>query len=535
MRPSSAPSPCPDAAAAATAVVLAAAVVVLSTCAVGAHAWSPPTACPVQPPLVTLQNVTANPDVMKALQDVDAMLSAAVMPTTAIPGLIAVVVQGNNIVWGKGFGSVNFTKPEAPEPDLDTMVRVASITKVFTSLAMFHARDHGVLSLDDPVTKYIPGFNPMNPYNTTRPITLRQLASHTSGLPRENPCDLNCTEAQVLAKVAEQFLIYPQYTRPHYSNLGYALLGRAVGHAANASYEDYVTNNLLRPMGVAHGGFVYTPYVAKHLATGVDNSGNVVDVSQDQGWDGWEAPAGALFASADGMSQLMRLMLRQNAAADGELQVVDSSTVDEMLRPAIQLRDGEAAFGTPWEFQYLGDQEQGVWVKSKAGELSGYRSQVALVPELGLGIFVSAFRSDVTPFDTSDSVWTIPALQTLIPPITAALQAAQPAPVLPADYKTYVGTYGPVDQEIKIDVDQAQTALVGVFLNATMNLTEYPHGSATQKILRVTLPSPGTTACRWLDDGDNGELAYFDVPASSGGVATSVSFMGGVYDRRNHV
>jgi CubicO group peptidase (beta-lactamase class C family) len=81
-------------------------------------------------------------------------------------------------------------------------VRVASISKVFTDLMMMQLRDKGVLNLDDPVTKYIPNFRVKVPYNTKRPITLRELASHTSGLQREVPCPYpdfsKCTEVPTI-------------------------------------------------------------------------------------------------------------------------------------------------------------------------------------------------------------------------------------------------------------------------------------------------------------------------------------------------
>ena len=178
-----------------------------------------------------------------------------------------------------------------------------------------------MVDLDDAVDKYTTAFSVLNPYNTKHPITLRELASHTSGLPRENPCS-GCTEAevlghcqccpccavgkathaavhpcastctlglQVLAAVAKRFLLFPQFTRGHYSNLGYALLGRTLGHAAAMSYEDYEVSNILRPMGMPHADFDYGAYQRAHMAVGVSDDGTVEPIT---GWSGWEAPAG---------------------------------------------------------------------------------------------------------------------------------------------------------------------------------------------------------------------------------------------------
>jgi CubicO group peptidase (beta-lactamase class C family) len=74
-------------------------------------------------------------------------------------------------------------------------------------------RDQGLISLDDTVEQYIPSFRPLNPYQTRRKITLRQLASHLSGLSREEPCLAqrdNCTEAEIMELIAKRWLVLPQ-------------------------------------------------------------------------------------------------------------------------------------------------------------------------------------------------------------------------------------------------------------------------------------------------------------------------------------
>lgn len=407
------------------------------------------------------------------------------------------------MIFSRGYGSANFTDPKAAAPDESTVTRIASITKTVTGLQLAHLRDAGVVGMDDPVAKYTPGFSVKTPYNTTRPITLRELASHTSGLERENPCGQTCNETEVLAAIARHYVVAPQHHRPHYSNLGYSLLGRTLGHAAGVSYEEYVTDKMLKPLGCPEATFAFNEYVKSHIAVGVDNAGDTVPVGGDSWNEGWDAPCGGLYASAADMAEYMKLMLRRDVPAGGlgGAQILDSATVEEVLKPAILLRDGEAAFGFPWEFQYVGADQHGHWARSKAGELSGYRSQVALIPELGLGMFASAFRSDVTPFDASDTVWTLPALSQLIEPVTALLAAAQPAPTLPADAGVYIGTYGPQDSRMVISADGQQ--LVGDFAGQAVLLSVFDGAGDGEHVLRAKLAKPGDTACRWLDDGSN--------------------------------
>ena len=103
--------------------------------------------------------------------------------------------------------------------------------------------------MEDDVGKFVPFFHPRVPYETSRPITLRQLASHTSGLPRENPCahailcpvpersqsGPNCPEDKVMFALMQMYTLEAAWQTPHYSNLGMSLLGRALGYAVNAS------------------------------------------------------------------------------------------------------------------------------------------------------------------------------------------------------------------------------------------------------------------------------------------------------------
>ena len=246
-----------------------------------------------------------------------------------LPGLTAAVVLGGDVVWHKGYGRANASAPGSAPPGPRDLLRVASITKVFTALLLFRLEELGVVGLDDPLTKWMPGFR-INARAADRPavgaqapvgqsasgrsrgsatlesggafrgcegggcaggaeaepervrpgadaaqsspvvdasgtVTLRDLASHTSGLPREvpYPCSFSrtCTEQQVLAALAPHFLVFPPKTRFHYSNLGFALLGRALAHAANRNldtlggagprtYEEWLQELVLRPLGM---------------------------------------------------------------------------------------------------------------------------------------------------------------------------------------------------------------------------------------------------------------------------------------------
>ena len=101
-----------------------------------------------------------------------------------IPGLAIAVVHDQELVWSCGFGVADLKTRVPVTPG--TIFRIASITKTFTSTAILHLRDRGKLRLDDPVVTYLPWFTYKNRHTEGPAVTIRQLLTHTSGLPRES-------------------------------------------------------------------------------------------------------------------------------------------------------------------------------------------------------------------------------------------------------------------------------------------------------------------------------------------------------------
>lgn len=129
---------------------------------------------------------------------------------------------------------------------------------------MMQLRDNGKLQLDDPVEKYEPRFSRIQnlyQFPTKRKITLRQLASHTSGLPPEVSCfppESSCTADEAYEYISNLTLILPQYTHPSYSNFGFSVLGQVLGIVANqtspsgnVTYESYMNDNIIKPLGMS--------------------------------------------------------------------------------------------------------------------------------------------------------------------------------------------------------------------------------------------------------------------------------------------
>ena len=169
-----------------------------------------------------------------------------------IPGLSLAIVRSGRVMKLRGYGLADVERrvPASTE----TVYEIGSLTKQFTSMAVMLLREQGRLALDDPLGKFLTAGIP----EIWKPVTLKQLLSHTAGVPDyeevmgydsyRNPM----TPEQVFAFVASKPLDFPSGTRWKYSNTGYFLLTLVIEKISGESYADFVTRNILIPAGMTH-------------------------------------------------------------------------------------------------------------------------------------------------------------------------------------------------------------------------------------------------------------------------------------------
>ena len=144
---------------------------------------------------------------------------------------------------------------------------------------MLIARDQGLVGLDDELAKHLPEFQIQNPFQSTRSITLKQLASHMAGIPLETPCKKMSNEGcsatfdEIYEDITKLKLKFPPGLSPSYSNMGFGALGRALGKAAGSSWEELVQKQVIAPLELKSTGVKYTEDVRKILATGYKQDG----------------------------------------------------------------------------------------------------------------------------------------------------------------------------------------------------------------------------------------------------------------------
>jgi D-alanyl-D-alanine carboxypeptidase len=172
-----------------------------------------------------------------------------------VTGAAVGVYQNGTVVVIKTYGLRDVAK-NLPV-DVNTRFEIGSVTKQFTAAAILRLQEQGKLSIDDPVAKYLPSF----PHASE--TTLRQLLNQISGLPNYTSMPDIATMMSTIPDATAKVVAYlnkPLDFRPGtkwgYSNTNYWLLGKVVSRASGMSYEDYVRENIFKPAGMPHSGFV---------------------------------------------------------------------------------------------------------------------------------------------------------------------------------------------------------------------------------------------------------------------------------------
>lgn len=173
-----------------------------------------------------------------------------------LPGLTAIVIEDQEVLWSGAVGLANVEKNIKAEAS--TLCSICSISKLFTSVAIMKLYDEGKLRLDDQVSDLLPAYKLEQKYAESGPITIRTLLTHSSGLPREaaypywtGPDFPFPSKEQIDSKLSEQETLYPASTYFQYSNLGLTLLGEIVEEISGVTFDEYVQQNILKPLDLS--------------------------------------------------------------------------------------------------------------------------------------------------------------------------------------------------------------------------------------------------------------------------------------------
>ncbi len=332
---------------------------------------------------------------------IDAMIEAE-MQRMELPSVAFGLVIDGELAHTTGFGFSDIDRKA--RPDADTIYRIGSIGKSFTSLALLALRDDGVLGLDDPLTRWVPeAAGLVYPTRDQPPITLRQLVTHTSGLPGNGAFELgnDASEKAVLDSLAGFALERAPGTGFRYSNLGFVLTGLAVSHAGRAPLRELVGKRILTPLGMTSTAWDRDALPPTRIATGYGPGPGGKPSVPNQWRVGATAGAGGIYSSVRDMARYVALQLAayppRDAPDDGPLH---RSSIREAHATGFHARLTTGLESAPRPGQAMIRAEAASygfgWVSSEtcafghlvghSGGMPGFSSDVEMLPEHGVGV-----------------------------------------------------------------------------------------------------------------------------------------------------
>lgn len=320
----------------------------------------------------------------------DRMLSSAYPPRE--PGAAVIVTAGGTTLLRRGYGVANLEHDIAVTPE--TVLRLASVTKVLTATAVLRLVERGVLSLDDPVAKHVEGLS-----REVGRVPIASLLSHSSGVPDylDRPDSMAFARgaygpAELIALVAHRPLHFTPGTRTAYSNSNYILLGAVLERLTGSSLDAVLTAEVFAPAAMS------SARLGGELEIVPRRAGQYEPVTMDAAED-WTrfrnaryispsvlSGAGGGLASADDMAAFLGALLGGRLLAQETLAMVF-----EPDRLADGSRSGTTRAG--WQIEQAGEHR----AFAKGGALPGTCTWVIIVPDPGVTVTLLSNRSAGRP------------------------------------------------------------------------------------------------------------------------------------------
>jgi CubicO group peptidase (beta-lactamase class C family) len=373
--------------------------------------------------------IAADADVQGAQRLFSAWLDGQ-MIERALPGVAVGVVSDQDLVWAKGFG---FADVAAKTPmTAQTKFRMASHSKLFTATAVMQLREQGKLRLDDPVSKYLPWFSVKPSDADDPPITVEELLTHSSGLPREAGAHWTTfefpTTDQLRELMSARVAPFAPEVRWKYSNLAYSVAGMIVEAVSGQKWADYVQSNIFQPLGMTASSVDKN---VSGLAVGYgrrmpDNSRATNPFIDARGM----AAATGVTSTVEDMAKFASAQFRKGRR--GGAQILSTGSLREMHRVRVLENNWTQGNAIGFAVRKAGDK---IYV-SHGGSYPGYQTNTMLWPDGKVAVIVLTNADDGNPAALATEL-----MNTVGQAVAKVATKPAPSPTWDSSWSRFAGLY----------------------------------------------------------------------------------------------
>lgn len=344
----------------------------------------------------TLEILNRHQPISEKTSDLVDRFASQIFTETNPQGMAIVVIDNDQIIT-RYYGETAPGSRKTPGPD--SLIRIASLTKLMTSEVMIKLEADKKLRITDPLQKYSYFGTHIPIYNGKEPIRLYHLASHTSGLPREQPG----------GKIGRPVFVWPTQTnrwawlkkakvkclpgtKAAYSNLAYDLLADALAKAAGKSYKQLFAEKISLPAGMYDTTFTPTTYQCARLMVGYKSSPCISTLAA--------AGSGGVYSTPADMQRWMQQFLsthsqvsKQTAQREQAIYFARDMLTDIKGMDVAGHADG---IGLGWVYMNPRDGIPGIYQKTGGG--GGFNTYMTMIPQQGIGIFAVISRKKGSKF-----------------------------------------------------------------------------------------------------------------------------------------
>jgi CubicO group peptidase (beta-lactamase class C family) len=307
------------------------------------------------------------------------------MSKNEIVGLSAIVFDANKILWQKDYGFSN--KDQKILINGNTQYQIGSLTKLISAAAIMTLQEKNLLSINDPVSQYLPGFPVGNCYGG-KAITIKDLLIHESGLANSYwPSFWTQTDWRNIYQQLDCSMVpFSPNTIQSYSNIAFTLLGNIIERVSGKTYENYIRDTVFAPLHMQNSDFESFDNrnaALQNLSKSFDEKNKTVGPSFVR-----DTPAGGVVASVSDFVKFAQVFL-PGSTQSGIL--LDSKSINTMLTPQGSANNMamDAQMGLGW-FLKTSPLNGNAYVIEHSGSTIYHHSQIIMYPEHNIGIIIMA-------------------------------------------------------------------------------------------------------------------------------------------------